>query len=221
MSDASPAPLSLSAAEARVLAVLIEKEKTTPDVYPMTVNALVAGCNQKTSRDPVMSLTESEVQATLDELRSRTLVIDSYGASGRVMRYAHNFRKVVGIPAASVALLATLMLRGPQTVSELRANADRLHGFADASTVEGYLDELSTWAAGPLVVKLPRQPGAREQRWMHLLCGPVALAAPESPAPAAGQGRIAELEQRVAELERAVAEIRLRLEQADPTNSAE
>lgn len=216
MSDTMPSlpiPPTLSATEARVLGVLIEKEKTTPDVYPMTVNALVAGCNQKTSRDPVMSLTESEVQATLDDLRGRTLIVDSYGASGRVMRYAHNFRKVYGVPAASVALLATLMLRGPQTVSELRANADRLHSFADVSTVDGYLDELATWPAGALVVKLPRQPGMREQRWAQLLCGPVDFKAPENAAPAAeSSGRIAELEQRVAQLEQAVAELRSQID---------
>jgi uncharacterized protein YceH (UPF0502 family) len=217
----SDTPTDLTAAEARVLAVLIEKEKTTPDAYPLTVNSLVAGCNQKTSRDPVMSLSESEVQATLDALRHRTLVVDSYGASGRVMRYAHNFRKIYGVPAASVALLATLMLRGPQTVSELRANADRLHSFADASTVEGYLDELATWPAGALVVKLPRQPGTREQRWAQLLCGPVdvTLTEPASAANADDNNRFAELEQRVAHLERELAALRSRfdLPQSDDT----
>lgn len=164
----------LTAIEARVLGVLIEKEKTTPDVYPLTVNNLIAGCNQKTSREPVMTLTEADVQATLDGLRQRTLVIDSYGASGRVMRYAHNFRKVYGLPGPSVALLATLMLRGAQTVAELRANADRLNHFVDASSVESYLEELATRSEGAFAVKLPKQPGSSAHRWAHLLCGEVA-----------------------------------------------
>src|SRR5262245_12269027 len=111
---------SLSALEARVLGVLIEKQLTTPDYYPLTLNALLAGCNQKTSRHPVMSLTEAEVQAALDALKRRTLVIDSYGASGRVMRYAHNLPKVLDIGQAITALLAALMLRGAQTAAELR-----------------------------------------------------------------------------------------------------
>ena len=185
----------LSANEARVLGVLIEKAKVTPDAYPLTVNSLTAGCNQKTSRDPVMSLTEAEVQATLEELRGRTLIMESYGASGRVLRYAHNFAKVYGLPAAAVDLLAVLTLRGPQTASELRANCERLHHFADASAVEGYLDELASREAGALALKLPRQPGAREQRWAHLLCGEPAL---ETYA-AAPAGRSA-LEDRVARL---------------------
>lgn len=111
-------PQTLSPIEARILGVLIEKAKTTPDAYPLTVNSLTAGCNQKTSRDPVMSVSESEVQSSLEELRSRTLIMESYGASGRVLRYAHNFAKVYDVPAAGVDLLAVLILRGPQTASE-------------------------------------------------------------------------------------------------------
>lgn len=210
---AHPLP-TLTEVEARVLAVLIEKEKTTPDAYPLTVNSLTAGCNQKTSRDPVMSLGESAVQATLESLREHTLVIDTYGASGRVMRFAHNFRKVYGVPAASTALLATLMLRGPQTASELRANADRLYTFTDASTVEAYLDELAGWPAGALAIKLPRQPGMREQRWAHLLCGAVIPAAPDaSDSPAEDPGRIAALEERVARLERELAAMQARIDE--------
>ena len=194
--------------EARVLGVLIEKSKTTPDAYPLAVNSLTAGCNQKTSRDPVMNLTDAEVQATLEELRGRTLIMESYGASGRVLRYAHNFAKVYGLPGAAVDLLAVLMLRGAQTASELRANCERLHHFADASAVEGYLDELANRETGALAMKLPRQPGAREQRWAHLLCGEVQIAA----VPAAAATR-AELEPRVAWLEQEVAELRAILEQ--------
>ena len=195
----------LTAEEVRVLGVLIEKSKVTPDAYPLTVNSLTAGCNQKTSRDPVMALTEAEVQATLEELRGRTLIMESYGASGRVLRYAHNFGKVYSLPGAAVDLLAILALRGPQTASELRANCERLHHFADASAVEGYLDELASREAGALTLKLPRQPGAREQRWTHLLCGePLAM-------PAAAPVAASDLEERVARLEAEVAELRAAL----------
>ncbi|MDP2433235.1 MAG: YceH family protein [Pseudomonadota bacterium] len=198
----------LTAAEARVLGVLIEKSKTTPDAYPLTVNSLTAGCNQKTSRDPVMNLSEAEVQATLEDLRGRTLIMESYGASGRVLRYAHNFGKVYGLPAAAVDLLAALILRGPQTASELRANCERLHHFADASAVEGYLDELADREAGTLTRKLPRQPGAREQRWAHLMCGEP-LEIPVAPTVSAAS---TDLEERVARLEQEVAELRAMLE---------
>jgi uncharacterized protein YceH (UPF0502 family) len=197
----------LSQIEARILGVLIEKSKTTPDAYPLTVNSLTSGCNQKTSRDPVLSVPESEVQSALEELRGRTLIMESYGASGRVLRYAHNFAKVYDVPAASMDLLAVLMLRGPQTASELRANCERLHRFADASTVEAYLEELADRASGAMVLKLPRQPGAREQRWTHLLCGEPALET-------FGTGKIAQpsaLEARVEQLEQDVAELRATL----------
>lgn len=192
----------LTPTEARILGVLIEKEATTPDVYPLTLNSLTAGCNQKTSRDPVMSLAEVEVQAALEELRGRTLVVETFGASGRVLRYAHNFRKVYGVPAAAMALLAILMLRGPQTVNELRANCDRLYHFVDASSVEAYLEELAARPSGALVSKLARQPGTREQRWAHLLCGDVVadIRPPDLINRPAVDERLARLEAEVAEL---------------------
>ncbi|OYY93776.1 MAG: hypothetical protein B7Y41_09930 [Hydrogenophilales bacterium 28-61-23] len=201
-------PQTLSQIEARILGVLIEKSRTTPDAYPLTVNSLTAGCNQKTSRDPVMSATESEVQSALEELRGRTLIMESYGASGRVLRYAHNFAKVYDVPAASMDLLAILMLRGPQTASELRANTERLHRFADASAVEAFLEELADRASGAMVLKLPRQPGAREQRWTHLLCGEPVLETPghgNMAAPAGLEARVEQLEQEVAELRSSLA----------------
>ena len=208
MNQDKPPSAPLSALEARVLGVLVEKEKTTPDVYPLTLNSLTAGCNQKTSRDPVMSISESEIQATLDGLRSRLLVIESYGASGRVLRYAHNFGKVYALPAASVALLAILALRGAQTVSELRANSERLYRFDDASSVEAYLDELAQRGSGALACRLPKQPGSREHRWAHLLSGEVDL-------PAAPGSQTAEhttsLSARVEQLERELAELRTEL----------
>lgn len=159
----------LSLLETRVLGVLVEKQHTVPDTYPLTLNALVAGCNQKTSRDPILNATEAEVQAAVDHLKALSLVMESSG--GRVMRYAHNAGKVLALPSQSVALLTVIMLRGPQTVGELRINCERLHRFADLSAVDGFLQELATREAGALVVELTRQPGARETRWAHLLSG--------------------------------------------------
>jgi uncharacterized protein YceH (UPF0502 family) len=169
-------PLSLL--EARALGVLIEKAHTVPDSYPLSINSLTLGCNQKTARDPVLSATESEVQAAVDALKSLHLVFEASGS--RVTRYEHNMARAMGLPSQSVALLAVLMLRGPQTGSELRANCDRLHRFADMSSVEGFLDELATRSAekgGPLVVKLARAPGAREPRWAQLVCGAIDVSA--------------------------------------------
>src|SRR6188508_2461343 len=141
----------LSLLETRALGVLMEKERTVPDTYPLTLNALVTGCNQKTSRDPIISASESEVQAALDSLKSMSLVIESSG--GRVARYSHNFERVLQVPKQASAILAVLMLRGPQTAGELRINCERLHSFADISAVQGFLDELATRS---LVVQLPR-----------------------------------------------------------------
>jgi uncharacterized protein len=199
----------LSLLETRVLGVLVEKQHTVPDSYPLTLNALVSGCNQKTSRDPVIEASETEVQATLDRLKSFTLVVESSG--GRVMRYAHNAGKGLGLPPQSVALLAVLFLRGPQTAGELRINSDRLHRFGDILAVEAFLNEL---AERPFVRELAKQPGARETRWVHLLSGepaPEALAS----APAATQSgdvvsmsELATLKANVDQLQREMAELR-------------
>ena len=159
----------LSLLETRVLGTLYEKQHTVPDSYPLTLNSLVSGCNQKTSRSPVMEVTEAEVQAALDSLKGANLVMETSG--GRAQRYSHNVERVLQVPSQSAAILTVLMLRGPQTVGELRINCDRLHSFADISAVQGFLDELAARPAGPLVVELPRLPGARENRWAHLLSG--------------------------------------------------
>jgi hypothetical protein len=168
----NPAIRSLTPLEARVLGVLLEKQHTVPDTYPLTLNALTSGCNQKTARAPVMSVTEADVLTAIDSLKRLSLVLE--GSSSRVPRFEHNINRVLGIPAQAAALLATLFLRGPQTAAELRLNSARLHGFADVSSVEAFLDELAT-REPPRVVKLPRTPGERENRWMHLLCGEVSL----------------------------------------------
>jgi len=201
-------PLSLL--ETRILGVLVEKQLTVPDTYPLTLNALVSGCNQKTSRDPVLDASEEEVQAAIDHLKTLSLVMESSG--GRVMRYAQNVARVLAIPAQSVALLTVIMLRGPQTVGELRIHSERLHRFADISSVEGFLAELAERSAGALVVELARQPGARETRWAHLLSGAPAIpAASEMPAASderVAVGELAALRASVTQLANEVSELR-------------
>jgi uncharacterized protein len=168
----------LSLLEARALGVLIEKAHTVPDSYPLSLNALVSGCNQKTARDPVINATEAEVQGAVDALKSLSLAFESSGS--RVSRYEHNLGRSLGLPSQAVALLAVLMLRGPQTAAELRTNCERLHRFADVSSVEAFLAELAERPpekGGAMVLKLPRAPGSREARWAQLLTGPVDTAA--------------------------------------------
>ncbi len=199
---------TLSLLETRVLGTLYEKQHTVPDSYPLTLNALVSGCNQKTSRSPVMEAGEAEVQSALDGLKGANLVMETSG--GRVSRYAHNLERVLQVPSQSAAILAVLMLRGPQTVGELRINCERLHRFSDTSAVQGFLDELAARPAGPLVVELPRLPGSRENRWSHLLSGaPKVEEAKEPPRPDAStlKDDVARLEAEVAALRELVARI--------------
>jgi len=188
----------LTPIEARVLAVLVEKQHTVPDSYPLSLNTLTLGCNQKTAREPVMNLGEPEVLEALNSLKDLSLVYEVSGS--RVTRFEHNLKRVYGVPGQAEALLTVLMLRGPQTAAELRLNAERLHRFADISSVEGFLEELAEREA-PLAIKLPRAPGARESRWAQLLCGPVEL-------PAAG-AYVAPAAARDAELEALRAEVDL------------
>ena len=201
----------LSLLETRVLGVLVEKERAVPDSYPLTLNMLIAGCNQKTSRDPIISTTETEVQAALDSLKRMSLVIESSG--GRASRYSHNMERVLQVPKQASALLAVLMLRGPQTAGELRINSERLHSFADISSVEAFLRELAERPAGALVMELPRQAGSRENRWAHLLSGapevqerPSAASAPATGAVAVSE--LAAVKANVARLEAEVAEVK-------------
>ncbi|MDP4030582.1 MAG: YceH family protein [Gallionella sp.] len=206
----------LSLLETRVLGVLAEKQRTVPDSYPLTLNSLVSGCNQKSSRDPVIEASEAEVLVALDSLRGLSLIVETSG--GRASRYAHNIERVLHIPTQSTALLALLMLRGPQTAGELRLNCERLHKFADISSVESFLVELAERAAGGLVVELPRQPGARENRWMHLLSGAPLIeervsagAASPNPSGDVTVGEIAALKANVARLDAEVSELRAML----------
>jgi uncharacterized protein len=199
----------LTPLEARVLGVLVEKQATVPDTYPLSLNALVAGCNQKTAREPVMNASDGEVIEALEGLKQLTLVFETSGS--RVVKFEHNAARALGVPSQAVALLAVLTLRGPQTAAELRLNCERLHRFADISSVEAFLDELAA-KTPPRVLRLVRAPGEREARWVQLLCGePAQRAAPAEPtvevlepdAFAALEARVSALEAQLGRLLRA------------------
>ena len=208
---------TLTPIEARVLATLMEKARTVPDSYPLSLNALVLGCNQKTSRDPIMEVTDDDARAALDVLKSRSLVFEA--SSSRVPRYEHNVYRALGVSDDQGAILGLLMLRGPQTPAELRTNGDRWTKFADSAAVEAMLDELHKRGEdGGLqsVVKLPKMPGSREHRWAHLLCGEVDIAALSSSAGAFiptddSLGRLTKLENEVALLKASNAQLQASL----------
>ena len=197
----------LSLLETRVLGTLVEKQRTVPDTYPLSANALQAGCNQKTSRNPVIDASEGEILEAIDILKGLWLVNEISGS--RVSRFEHRLEKILGVPTQASALLTVLMLRGPQTAGELRLNCERLHKFADISSVEAFLEELASRAEGALVVELARLPGSRENRWAHLLSGTPAVepVLPGRPVDGAHQ-EIEELSARVTALEAEVAELR-------------
>jgi uncharacterized protein len=201
----------LSLLETRVLGVLVEKQHTVPDTYPLSLNALVSGCNQKTSRDPVLNASEAEVQSAIDQLKSLSLVME--GSGNRVTRYEHNFGRVLQLPSQSVAILATLMLRGPQTPGELRINCERLYKFGDISSLETFLNELRDRPSGAMVVEQPRRPGSRENRWAHLLSGAPAIETVTAASPTTSSdvtvGELAALKANVARLDDEVAELRV------------
>jgi uncharacterized protein len=204
----------LNVLEARILGVLVEKAHTVPDSYPLSLNALTLGCNQKTARDPVLNVSDAEVQIAVDALSEFELLAEASGS--RVKKYQHFVARGLGIPSQAVVLLTLLILRGPQTTAELRQNAERLYRFADHSSVEGFLDELSARAeekGGPLVILLPRAAGAREPRWAHLLCGAVdgaslcAVAKSSGVDPAAMSQEITELKTQVQTLQNQVQQL--------------
>lgn len=209
MADSIP---TLSLLETRILGTLIEKQRTVPDTYPLSLNTLLTGCNQKTSRNPVLEADEAEAVQAIEALKELGLVCEVSGS--RVVRFAHDLEKVLAVPKQASALLAVLMLRGAQTAGELRLNCERLHKFADISAVEAFLDELACRSEGALVVELPRLPGARENRWMHLLSGEISIEAAMGGGAATASGSSQELDQlrqRVAALEADVAELRTML----------
>lgn len=199
-SDA-PAPeagFDLDPAQVRVLGVLIEKSFITPDAYPLSINAITTGCNQLTAREPVMNLSEAEVQAAVDRLIARRLVSKRDQASARVAKYEHLVRLRHSLPPAEQAVLAILMLRGAQTAGELRQRCERLHRFDDVTAVEAVLEHLAE-KYPPLATALPRAPGTKETRHVHLLGGDAAVQemAEAQGAAGGGRGRIAELEDEV------------------------
>ncbi|MGG7448931.1 YceH family protein [Kosakonia oryzendophytica] len=198
----------LSAVEARVIGCLLEKQVTTPEQYPLSINGVVTACNQKTNREPVMNLGEHDVQDVLDALVKRHYLRTVSGFGNRVTKYEQRFCNSefgdLKLTSAEVALITTLLLRGPQTPGELRGRAERMHQFSDMAEVESTLEHLATREDGPFVVRLPREPGKRESRFMHLFSGEVPTLAgvveAESPAADSLLARVEALEDEVAEL---------------------
>lgn len=162
----------LNETEVRVLGSLVEKQLTTPEYYPLTLNALVAACNQKSNRDPVVAYDDSTVVAALDSLREKNLVYTFHGSTSRVVKYKHMFPNVFELDAAETAAMAVLMLRGPQTVGEIRGRTDRLHEFGGLGEVQETLDKLAH-RDEPLIVRLDRQIGQKDARYAHLLSGEI------------------------------------------------
>ena len=203
----------LTATEARVIGCLLEKQVTTPEQYPLSVNGVVTACNQKTNREPVMNLSESDVQEQLDNLVKRHFLRTVSGFGNRVTKYEQRFCNSefgnLKLSAAEVAVITTLLLRGAQTPGELRSRASRMYEFSDMAEVESTLENLATREDGPYVIRLSREPGKRESRYMHLFCGEVdeAIAAADELPVASG-----DLQARVEALETEVAELKQRLD---------
>jgi uncharacterized protein YceH (UPF0502 family) len=208
--------IPLTTEEVRVLGSLVEKAITTPDYYPLSLNALVNACNQSSNRDPVVSYGEPTVLRALESLRGRKLVFIFEGAASRVAKYGQKFAETLGLSPAEAAALVVLMLRGPQTVGEIRGRSGRLHEFGSIGEVESALQALAARSPQPLVVRLPRQLGFKESRYAHLLAGPpeiaTAEAAPSTGTPAAVVGAESEgtarLEREMENLRREVAELK-------------
>jgi hypothetical protein len=213
--------LNLTANEARVIGCLIEKSVITPDQYPLTLNALTNACNQKSSRDPLMSLQQGEVQHTIRDLESKTLVRVDENFKSRVEKYIQRFCNTrysdYQFEPPQLAIVCLLLLRGPQTPGELRSRSGRLHSFADNAAVVDALKMLIEWESNPLVVKLPRTPGRQDEEYMHLFSGPVDIedhakkAQVAAATSSSGRTSVSELEQRVSKLEAAVTELKERL----------
>lgn len=204
----------LSPIEARIIGCLIEKEVTTPDYYPLTLNSLTSACNQKSNRDPVMSLTAEEVKSAVNGLIAKRLVSDESGFNSRANKYQHRFCNTefgdLQLSAQEKGIACCMLLRGAQTPGELRTRTSRLCEFGDVKEVEQLLTAMSQRESGALVVKLPREAGKRESRYQHLFCGEVDISALEAAAPTMANSkdaRIVELEQEVAALKAKIAEL--------------
>lgn len=200
--------------EARVLGSLIEKQVTTPEYYPLTLNALTLACNQKNNRYPVTSYSEHQVADALESLREKNLAYVFYGSTSRVPKYKHVMPEVMHLNHAEVALMCVLLLRGAQTLGELRGNAARLHDFASLEEVEQTLNALISRDTEPLVARLPRQPGQKEGRFAHLLSGEIDIeAAAAAPVASASAPRRSSLEQKVDELAAEVERLKQQFEE--------
>jgi uncharacterized protein YceH (UPF0502 family) len=208
--------IELSPLEARVIGCLIEKQITTPDQYPLSLNALVNACNQKSNRDPIMEVDERTVQDTLDQLARKHFVIEKSGFGSRVPKYQHRFCNTeygtLKLTAQELAIVCELLLRGPQTPGELRTRASRMAPFSDAAQVEAALESLRTREDGPFVVRLPREPGRRDARYAHLFSGAVAVPASAEPQTVAVSSAGAETSARLERLEEQVQRLREELE---------
>jgi uncharacterized protein len=209
--------LQLSPVEVRVLGTLIEKEITTPEYYPLTLNALVNACNQKSNREPVMTLSEGEVAGAIESLKEQRLAWQLNLAGQRVSKYEHNLRSLFTFSEPEIALLCVLMLRGPQTPGELRGRTDRMHTFGSLEEVGTVLGNLSGREDGPFVVELPRQAGRKETRFMHLFSGMPDFSAlvQEQPSrePVSTADTVRTDRQRIDTLENEVAALRARLDE--------
>ncbi len=213
-------PQNLSANECRVIGCLLEKSVTTPDQYPLTLNALTNACNQKSSRNPVMALSQGTVQSTVRGLESKHLLRVEDNLKRGTEKYSHRFCNTsfseLRLDPAQYAIVCLLLLRGPQTPGELRTRSARLHEFADNGEVQSALESLIERDGEPLVVKLPRTPGRKDSEYMHLFAGEVDVTAPAAPTGAVTAkpetSNLARLEQRVADLEAEVAALKRRLE---------
>ena len=205
--------LVLDPVAVRVLGALMEKEATTPEYYPLSLNALVNACNQKSNRQPVVEYDEDTVSDAIDGLRAVKLAVVITG-SGRVSKYAQRISESVNLGRREMAVLCVLLLRGPQTLGEIKDRSERMHAFADLEEVERALDKLAEWPDVPLVRKLPRQPGQKEVRYAHLLAGEPAVQAEDAApaAPNAPGSRIAVLEEEVRRLSSAFAELKQRFD---------
>ena len=207
----------LSDIETRVLGSLVEKQVTTPEYYPLTLNSLTAACNQKNNRNPITSYSEDQVSQALETLREKNLAYVFYGSTSRVPKYKHVVPEVLHLNAAELAIMCVLMLRGAQTPGELRGNGSRFHEFSGLEEVEQTLNALMSRDGDPLVARLPRQPGQKEVRFMHLLNGeiPADLAVESSAprrAPTPSSDRVSALEQEVAMLKSQVQDLQQQFE---------
>lgn len=206
----------LTDVEARVLGSLIEKEMTTPEYYPLSLNALMNACNQSSNREPVVQYDEATVGDAVESMRKRALVRAVQQSGSRVMKYRHLLGETMTLDARQAALLGVLLLRGPQTLAELRTRASRLTRFESLEDVESVINELGARGSSSLVTRLPRRPGQKEARYAHLLSGEVTVDTSEPPAaavarPAADSDRIAALEEGMQELRNEVADLRHQL----------